>query len=120
MPASGAPTSFVVGTYLPREGRSLGKLTIRPGEIALDTWPVARRLTTQNDGAITAVPALLMPPPWRESLIVAEGRQWWGIVPFPARSKPIRRAVEAAGFEVRDETVRFLKFGSRRGRDEFR
>lgn len=100
---------FIVGTH--RTGQhGLGRLTIAPGELALTSIPIERRLVTHADTKVRVVKARLAPPWWRWGLVLSGDGLSYGVALGPRQVARVRTALVDAGFAPLDETRRVARF----------
>lgn len=117
MCANGETATFIVTTVLSQHrgcgAYGFGRLSVRTGEIALDTWPIVRRLVTQTSGPVVAIHARLALAGKRHGFVVRDGRRWCGVMPgWRGSGAAIQEAIEGAGFELRHEAMRFRSFAA--------
>jgi hypothetical protein len=101
--------SFVVGTYR-SGGHGVGRLTVAPGELALDSMPIERRLVTHADTKVRVVTACLAPPWWRWGLILSGDGVSYGVALGPRQIGRVRTALVDSGFAPQAETRRVARF----------
>lgn len=103
--------TFFVSTHRPGLGGGLGRLTLLPGMIALEAWPIARRLILHERGSVIVIRARLAPPWWRTGFILRGDGRSYGFAPTSTGAVGrILAAIEEAGFEIREQETRFSRF----------
>jgi hypothetical protein len=110
----GAARIFTVATAkTPDQGQGIGRLTVEAGAVALDSWPVVRRLVTHERGPVSVVTARFAPPWWRTAVILRgrgpTGSYGAGLM-SAGQARRVRQAITEAGFELVDLETRFWRF----------
>ena len=105
-----SPVTFFVSTHRPGLG-GFGRLTVLPGVIALEGWPIVRRLIVHERGSVIVIRARLAPPWWRTGFILRGDGRSYGFAPTSIGAVDlVLAAIEQAGFEIRERETRFSRF----------
>jgi hypothetical protein len=103
--------TFFVSTHRPGLGGGPGRLTVLPGVITLESWPIVRRLIVHERGSVIVIRARLAPPWWRTGFILRGDGRSYGFAPTSTGAmSQVMAAIEGAGFEVREQETRFSRF----------
>jgi hypothetical protein len=57
------------------------RLTVLPGAIALESWPIVRRLILHDRGSVIVIRARFAPPWWRTGFILRGDGRSYGFAP---------------------------------------
>jgi hypothetical protein len=105
------PVTFFVSTHRPGLGGGLGRLTVLPGAISLDGWPIVRCLLVHDRGSVAMIRARFAPPWWRTGFILrGDGRSYGFALTTTGAVSRLVVAIEQAGFEIHEQETRFSRF----------